>query len=205
MCGGASAGQESVANSQMALSKQMQSDFNTYFGENQSILAGLTSSLSPIVAAGPDQYGFNPAESAALRTGATENISAAGQEASNATRSAMAAQGGGNIYLPTGAQDEVNAELAQSTAQKQAEAQNQITSEGYDVGRQQFNQAVGEEAGAAGALENPVTGAGEATGGTLQAAGNTESQIQQANAAGSPLGVIGALAGTALKGAMAGL
>jgi hypothetical protein len=200
-CGGASAQQNEINATQTALQNQMSSAFNTYFGQYENILKGVTASLTPIVEAGPGQYGFSAAEDASLRAQSTENIAQAGREATDVARSTMAAQGGGNIYLPTGTQEAVEGALATKEAEAQAAAENQITTEGYQTGRQNYETAVGELPGVAGALENPVTGAGEGASSAGNSAMQGATAITEANQA--PLqalgGLVGGLAGTILN------
>lgn len=196
VCGATSA-QKTAQVQEADVASQLGSAFNSYFGQDSNILSNLTNSLTPIVAAGPGQYGYTGAEDTALRTGATENISAAGTQAANVTRQELAAEGGGNMVLPSGSVAAIEGSLAEDTAQKQAVAQNQITSSGYATGRQQYNEAVGELAGAPGEIENPVVNAGNAAENAAGQSMTGATQIQQANDAwiGALTGLAGGVAG----------
>jgi hypothetical protein len=172
-------------------------NFQNFAGTNENILKELTGSLTPIQEAGPGQFGFTPEETAAMRTDAAEQLNAAGANATNAVRSAVASQGGGTTYLPSGSSASILGALAQDTAVKEAEAQSGITQAGYAQGNRNWLAATQELAQAPGALENPITGAGDAA---VQGA-NLEQQgaqaITQANQAWmQPLGqIVGGVAG----------
>jgi hypothetical protein len=198
---GASGAMKNAANEEQNVAQQMTNEFGTVFGQNESILNSLTGALEPIVSAGPNQQGFSPAEEAAMRTQAMDSTSAAGQQASNSVRQELAAQGGGNSYLPSGSEAAINAGLAENTAQQNASQQLGITEADYNQGRQNFFQAENALAGAPAALENPVTGAGEAAEGAAQGAFEGANAINQANNAweGELSGMIGGLGGAALN------
>jgi hypothetical protein len=198
-CGATGTQEEQLATAQN-LSSEMNVDFGTIFGQNQAILSNITSALEPVVAAGPGQYGYSAAEDAAMRSQATENIAQAGRAATDTTRSAMAAEGGGNIYLPSGSQEAVEAGLAAQTAEKQAEAQSAITQAGYQTGRQNFFQAEGMLAGAPAGLEEPATGYAKTALSALSGAEAQEDKVAAANAAPGQMigGLLGSVAGAFL-------
>src|SRR4030081_1020551 len=99
---GATKGQKDAAAQEMSTAKSMSSAFDTIFKGNENILKSITGALTPVVQAGPSQYGFSSAEDAALRTRAMDSNAAASQQVTNAVRSAEASRGGGNTYIPTG-------------------------------------------------------------------------------------------------------
>jgi hypothetical protein len=197
---GASSEENAAFQNEQTLAGEMGKDFNAYFGENQAILGNLTTTLNPVIQAGPNQYGFSNAEDAALRSSAMNTNAAAGAEASNAVRSSMAAAGGGNVSLPSGSAEAENAALAENQAQTEAAAQTGITEAGYQAGRQEFNTAVQQITSAPGALENPVTGAGEGATGAAGQEMQGAADITQANQAWmAPVaGLVGSLGGAAL-------
>lgn len=201
MCG-PSQGMKMAAAQQQSTANLMTKDFENIFGENQNILGSITDALTPIVKAGASQYGFSDAEDAALRTQATAQNASGARNATNAVRSAMASRGGGNIYLPTGSEAAIEAELANSQAQQQANSQLGITEKGYDTGRANFFGAEGALAGAPGQLEAPITSSGSAAMGAQQGAYTAASDINQAkNAWVAPVaGAIGTLVGGPIGG-----
>lgn len=161
MCGASSQQKDAYAN-ETKISGLLTENFENFAGTNSAILKNITGALTPIAEAGPGQFGFTPGEEAAERTDAAEQLNSAGANATNAVRSAVASQGGGTTYLPSGSSASILGALAEDTAVKEAEAQSNITQKGYDIGRQNWEFATNELAAAPGALENPVTGAGDA-------------------------------------------
>lgn len=198
---GASGAMQNAANMETNVAQQMTNEFGTVFNQNEGILNSLTSALTPIVSAGPNQQGFSPAEEAAMRTQSMDQTAAAGQQASNSVRQELASEGGGNSYLPSGSDASINAGIAENTAQTNATNQLNITNEDYAQGRQNFFNAEGALAGAPAALENPATSAGEAASGAASSAFQGANAINQANNAwvGDLSGMIGSLGGSALN------
>lgn len=194
---GASGQEKAAYGNEQKLSQLLTTQFQQFAGENESILGELTHSLSPIQAAGPGQFGFTPEETAALRTDTAEQLNAANAQTANAVRSAVASRGGGTTYLPSGSEDSILGALAQNSAVKEAEAQSAITAKGYDVGRSNWEFATEGLMKAPGALENPITGAGEAALGGAQAEEKGAQDITAASQAWmQPVGaIIGGVAG----------
>lgn len=199
MCG-ATQSQKDAEAAQAKLANEMSKDYAITFGQNQEILASLRSALQPIIAAGPNQQGFAPAELSALRTEATDLNARGAQNAEVAASAKAATAGGGNAAIPSGAQEQIGAMVNESAAQSLANQQLTITGEDYATGRQNFFAAEGALAGQAGQLENPATAAGSAASGANTEWMNAATQIQQANDAWmAPLGgMIGSLGGAAL-------
>jgi len=198
MCGASSQQKAAYAN-ETKVSDMLTSIAENFAGINTDMLAEIKDSLTPIQAAGPSQFGLTPTAEAAERTSAAENISAAGSQATNAVRSAMASRGGGTTYLPSGADASIVAGLAQDTAVKEALAQSDITQKGYDIGRQNWQFATKGLEEAPAAFENPVTSAGSAALGGAQAQMQGATDITNANNAwmqpvGAIIGGVGAAA-----------
>ena len=172
---GASAAQNQVLASQQAMQSTLQQNYNTAFAGQQNILNGLTKSLQTTLNAGPSQFGFSAPETTALNTLATTQNSQEYQNARAAAGEAAAAAGGG-ATLPTGAANQTQAEIAAQAAQTQS------------------NSLLG--------IENP-TGIAGAANSAGEAASNSASTIQKANAAASPWaqvgGLVGSLGGAALN------
>ncbi len=197
---GATKGQKDAAAQEATTAKSLSSAFDTIFAGNENILSSIKGALTPVVQQGPSQYGFSAAEDAALRTQATATNAAASQQTTNAVRSAEAARGGGNTYIPSGGEAEIEGALAQTEAQKQADAQLGITKAGFETGRQNFFQSTTDLAQAPGALENPAIAAGTASEGAAADAMKGQTDIANAqNAWIAPVaGAIGAVGGAAL-------
>lgn len=198
MCG-ASSQQTQIEASQASFYNTLTSEYKTIFGEDQGILKQLTSSFAPILAGGINQEGFSAGELANLNsqavTGTGRNYAAA--------RSALAAQqgasGGGNTYIPSGAKNEINAQLAQSAAANESGIESNILAADYATGRSNYLAAAEGLGGVAGQL-NPAGFANSATG-AGNAAASTADAITQANNSWMSLvgGALGA-AGTAYGG-----
>src|SRR5258706_1863401 len=197
-CCGATGGQKTAQANEVKVSDLLRTDMQLVFGKNQNLLDTLTKALSPTVQAGSSQYGFSPTEDAARRTQATQQIAAAGQNATNSVRSAVAASGGMN--LPSGSETAIESSLAQNQANAQAQAQLGITEQGYQAGRQNYFQSVSDLAGAPSQLEPPAPSAGSAAMGAAGQQMQGATDIANANNAWiAPVAsMIGAVAGGAL-------
>jgi hypothetical protein len=167
MCGGASSQQKEEAAQQQAFSQQLMNENQTQFGQQQGILQHLTNVFSPILQAGPSQQGFSAGQVTAMNTGAMDSSSNAYQHAEQALNSQYAAAGGGNEYVPSGAQEQANMQLGEAGAAVLAGEQNKIVQENYAQGNQNFNTAASAlsgnsyQLGSIGATADAATGAGK--------------------------------------------
>lgn len=197
---GASAAQNEIGAEQQQFLGTLTSAFNTTFPNQQQLLNNLTASYAPIVAAGPNQTGFSPAESAALRTGSQDTVTQEYKNAQIATQNNAETAGGGDaVGVGSGAEAQLKSANASSAAAEGSKEQNQITQADYATGRQNYFAASAGLSGVA-AAENPEGFGSEAIG-EGSAAENTQSQITSENDAwmqalgGALGGVGGALAG----------
>src|SRR5690242_2392867 len=148
MCGSSSE-QNQVNQAQIGFYNALTQNYKTTFGQNQAILNELQSSLAPIIAAGPNQQGFSQGELTALDTQATDASAQNYKQASQALNERFAAAGG-NQFIPSGAQEQLNSELATSSLNNLTNNRLGITEKGFDVGRQNFTNAVGALSAAPG-------------------------------------------------------
>jgi hypothetical protein len=173
--------------------------YKTAYQNFSGIQNVLNAQFAPILAKGPNQFGFSDAEVQNLNTIATEGTAANYGKAKQALQDAVATQGGGtsNVNATSGATNQLQEELASEGAATQSATEQQIQQSGYAAGRQNWQQAVaGEEDLAAG--WNPNSFAGSATGaGTL--ASNTANTItqEQNQMWGSIIGALGGIGGAA--------
>jgi len=202
MCGASPQQKEAFAN-ETKVSGILTNQLQQFAGQNQEILNSLTSALTPIEEAGPEQFGFAPAETAAMRTDVAEQLNQAGAQTAGAVRGALASRGGGTVYLPSGSEASILGELAQQTAVKEAEAQAGITQKGYDIGRQNWQFATEGLMKAPGELEQPVTAAGGAATGAAGQEMSGATAITQANQAW--MQPVGAIVGGVAKGGLPSL
>lgn len=190
---GATSEQKALEQSQQNFYNTLTQNYNTQFANQQAIFSAIKAVYDPVLNAGPNQYGFSQAEDTTLRTQATEGTAANYRSALQSTAEKLAASGGGNSFLPSGAAADINARIAGSAAGQESEQQLGITKAGYEVGRENFQNATNAEMGVAAGY-NPLGYAG-ATTSAGNSAFNMASEIQKANAAASPWGTIGGLVG----------
>lgn len=192
---GASDQQTSIANGQQDFYKTLSANYNQQFANQNAILGTLQKSLNPIVQGGPNQFGFSKAETNNLNSQALQGT---GQQFRNASKSlgeAQAAQGGGNSYLPTGAQAQQQATLAATGANQTSNQLMDIQAQGYQQGRNQYNAAIGQLGGVAGMFDpNGVAGAAN-TGGSD--AFGSATKVAEMNNEASPWNLVGGLLGGA--------
>lgn len=196
-CGPSSA-ETSAAQTQSSFAQMLYNNYSTYFGEQSDILNEIKNSMSPILAAGPNQTGFSAAENAALNTEATDTNAAAAAKASTAVNSELAGRGD-NSGLESGVDQQIQAGIKSQAAGNLAAEQNEITQENYATGRQNYFQAAGALGNTAEQF-NPASIGSEFNTGEENAFGMNE-QIQQQNNAlgqdllGGALGLAGDVAG----------
>ena len=171
---------------------------STVFGESQGILSSLNQAFAPILAQGPNQAGFSQAEDTSMNTEATEQTAQNFGKAKQELQEDQAAEGGGNDFVPSGAQDAQNESLAATGAATQSQEQQQILQENYATGRQNFMNAAGVLGTTASTL-NP-TGTADAAVSSGSAAATTANTIAaQGNSIwSSVLGALGGVAGAAV-------
>src|SRR5271166_5942735 len=134
----ASSAEKNLANEQAAFYKTLTADYATQFANQSAILSSLNTAFQPILKGGINQYGFSTQEDTSLRTGASDAIASGQANAQVALNENLAARGGGNADIPSGATGQLEASLLSSAATSQAQASNQITQAGYAQGRQNF-------------------------------------------------------------------
>ena len=203
MCG-ASSEQKEIEQKQSALLDQMMNQSQEVFGDSSQVFKDLQSSFSPIVAAGPNQNGFSPAEESALRSNAITETGQAYRNASTAVKEANAAFGSGNEFLPGGSEIGRDVQVANQGAAQTAGALNKIDLANAQTGRENYFEAA---KGLAGTPEvfNPATGAGNAATNAGSAAAETANEIAQENNSwvSAVTGALGGIAGSAASGFMA--
>lgn len=192
MCGPSAAENQSLAE-QNSLTSSIQSAFNGLFASQSQINSLLTNQLTPIAEAGPDQQGFGPQELAALTTKAGEGVGANYAKASEALNNQLAAQGGGNAYLPTGARAALKGSLATAAANQMSNEELAITNANYTQGRQNWQQAT-SGLQALSAQMNPAAYSGQAVsanegGFSMASQINQQKNQEYADIAGGVLGL----------------
>lgn len=161
--------------------------------------------FEPIIAAGPNQEGYSPAELTAMRTGASDAVAQGGQNAQIAANARAAASGDASI--PSGAQQQISAQINTAAGNENAREQEGITEQDYATGRQNFFTAAEGLPGAINTIEGATSNFGNTAAGNTNAATGAASSSMQgatdiANAnnswMGPVFGMIGSLGGAAL-------
>ena len=200
---GASSQQTALADSQTAFYNQMTQDYSQQFASQNAILSTLQNTLNPIIAAGPNQFGYNQAETNTLNSQAIQGTGLQYANAQKALAENQAAQGGGNALLPSG----VNAQQAQQVASAYAgQASNQllgIQNAGYQQGYNTYESAISQLGGVASQY-NP-TGYSNSANSSGQAADTEANAVAQANNAASPWNLVGGILGGVASAATGGL
>jgi hypothetical protein len=179
MCGGASSAQKNLATSTGNFYTTLQGAYNTHFADQSNILSNLHNAWTPILNGGPNEQGFSASELADLNSNAINRTASNYKFAAQAANETMAARGGGNTFAPSGAVDQVNADIATGAAQQLSSEQNQIDQANYAQGRKNFSEASGALSDVA-RQHNPL-GFASAAGNTGDQAFKTDTQINAEN------------------------
>lgn len=142
MCGPSSQMQQ-IAGQEQTFSNLLSSHYTQNFGAQSQILQNLTNLFTPIAEKGPDTMGFGPSEFAALQTQAGEGVGAQYAKAQQALGTQLAARGGGQEFLPTGAAATLRQQLGTAAAQEASQEELGITRAGYQLGREKWQEATG--------------------------------------------------------------
>ena len=200
MCGGASNQQVMLEREQAGFYDSLRQEYQQVFGEHQAILGKLTSAFEPILAAGPNQEGFSAPEKQALNTQADEGVGNNYANAAKAVNASIAAEGGGNEFLPSGANEQFQGELATAAARQKSAEELGIVNADYATGRANFYNAATALGGALSA-SNPLGYSSNAISAGNSAYGSATQNYQENLAASQNLintiggGITGALGG----------
>lgn len=200
LCCGASGEEKQAYQTQVAVTNQLTQQAQQIFGASSGVFHDLLNAYSPIVANGPSQKGFSPAEDSALRSEAITDTGNAYEHARQAVGEHQAAQGGGTIALPNGASDAADINLAEQGAAQTAGNLMNVEKANYDTGRSNFFAAAKGLDESTGVF-NPATAAGSAESSAASEAAKTASDITQANNSwvSSVTGMLGGIAGNMLS------
>jgi hypothetical protein len=192
-------GNQSAANANQAAQASfyntLTANYQATYGKWTALTNSLNAAIQPIIAAGPGQYGYTPAENASLNAGVVNT--AAGNYANQSVAQAnnVAAMTGGT-GMPSGAEAELDQNLAIKQAQGVSTGENAVTQAGYTQGNANYQTALGQESGLI-ADYNPNSAAASTTGGGTAATGAVNAATAADTAASA--GVL-ALTGSALGG-----
>jgi hypothetical protein len=192
-CKGADSAVTSIGKQQQDFFNTLQKDYGTQFANQSNILQSLQNSLAPTVAAGPNQFGYNTAQTNALNSTAIQGSANANRQAQQQLQNQQAIAGGGNEYLPSGVNAQNNATVASNSANNLSNNLLNIQNAGYQQGNQNYNNALAGMGGVANQY-NPSSYAGQITN-AGNAAYNDAQSIQKQNDAASPWSSVGGLLG----------
>jgi hypothetical protein len=183
---------------QMEFSKQLMGVFEKQYGDQKEVLDYLKAKMQPMI---DNPTGYSEKALAAMRTSATDNLSASYQNAQKALNANRFA--GGSRDLPSGVDDQLNAALLQSEATDKAGAQNNITLQDENLKQGNYWNSINVLNGV-GAMFNPQSyaGASSSASGASSSAGEATANLgtayKQSQNSGI-MGLIGGLAGGAMS------
>jgi hypothetical protein len=200
---GASAAQLQLQGQQMGFATQVANQAGTIFGKDSSVFNALTGSLLPTIAKGPNAPGFSAGELAARNAGVITTGAQAAANSRSALGNAAASQGGGNTGLTAGATSVNEANTTADIAQGTASELNKVQEQNYEVGRQEYNEAI-KGAEGAGEVFNSATSAAGAADSAFKGAATTANEITAENQSwqNAAIGALGGVAGAATGGLM---
>ena len=179
---------------QMQFNAKLMNIFSTQFANQQSTLNYLKGVLTPMI---NNPTGYSAAALAAMRTGATDQLSTAYQNAQKANQNVEAVRSG-DLASGSGVNAQINASLLNSEATDKANAQNNITLQDENLKESNYWNAINGLNGIA-AENNPLGYAQTATQGAGAVA--NLSQAVTASDQSQLLGALGGAVGGALSGA----
>jgi hypothetical protein len=199
MCGGATGTQNKLQQEEADFYANQISAYKSAYSKFSDISDKLSAQFDPIIKAGPGQMGYTQGELTDLNTMAAECTAGYYKQAAKAAAEGEATLGGGtsNVNITSGAAGDLRAKIAAAAAGQSAQQRLQIQQSGYDVGRQQWQNAIqGEESLAAGWNPNAFSQSATGAGNTASSMANTIAQQQQ-SAWQSVIGAVGGVAGQA--------
>lgn len=213
---GPSSSEQAIAANQQQFQQTLMSDYGTQFANQSAILSSLNNAMSPIIAAGPSQFGFSQGEVNSLNSSALTNTGQSYKGAQQSLQNQEAAHGG-DQYLPSGVNSQNSASLATAGANQESNQLQSVQQAGWTQGNQNYNNAVNTEMGVSSQY-NPTGYAGATNQAGSSAFGSADTVSKENNAAspwttvggilggvaGSFLGPIGGALGSSLGSSLAG-
>lgn len=193
---GPSKQQTQTYDEQNAFYQQLNQEYSQVFGQQQSVLKQLQANLQPIINAGPTQQAFSKQQIASLNTMAQDQVATNYQHAIQGVQNQFSNQSG--AFVPSGVEQNLAGQVASSAAQQLSTEQNQILQNGFQLGNQDYESAVGALSGVAN-MYNPNGTAGAANNAGSEV-GSTANEITNSNNSWMNLvgGVLGGVGGAAV-------
>jgi hypothetical protein len=197
MCGGPTGTQQQLQTEEANFYATQIDAYNKAYANFSDISGRLNAQFAPIIAKGPNQFGFSDAELATLNSQAIEGTANEYNKAQKALNENEAALGGGNSNenITSGGAASLREELAATGAGVQSHELQGIQQAGYAQGYQEYQNAVnGEEAVAAGWNPNSFSSSANGAAGTANNEANAIA-AEQSSVWGSVLGALGGIGG----------
>jgi len=140
MCGPSSA-LKAINTQIQSFTNQVTAEASTVFSGASSVFNTIVGALTNIVQGGPGQQGFSAGELSARNAAAVNAGAAENRNLKAAALSSAAAIGGGNVATPSGATEAIALGAEEKAASDTAGALNEIQSENYATGRDNFFKA----------------------------------------------------------------
>lgn len=175
---------------QLQFNTQLMSIFQQQFSKQSQLLDWMKGQLQPIITDSEKGKGYSDEALAAMRTGATDQISTAYDNAQKALQNKEFTQGGRD--LPSGVNQQLDAALLNAEAQDKAGSQNTITLNNANLANTNLWNAFNVLSGNVASQYNPTGYAGAYN----QGSGNV-ANLSQAVTASQQSGLMGALGGLA--------
>jgi hypothetical protein len=161
---GAPSGQKQLAQEQANYYQTLTNNANAEFGQASTLAQNFINEFTPIFNAGPNQQGWNAAESNAVNS---DIVTTEGQATKNALQAAGAttnALGGGNEYVPQGATSAIKNSINVAGSQATAQSQQNALLANYQQGFTNFETAASGLEGVPSLYSGSTSAAGTATG-----------------------------------------
>jgi hypothetical protein len=200
MCG-PSTSETRISAQQESLANQLSADFASRFADQSKLLQQLSSSLSPIISAGPNQQGMSAQELATLNTQAINSSGAAARNARQAAGNFSAGQNN-TTGLQSGVRQQIEGTIDSSVANNLSNEQLGITKANYDIGRSNYFAGLNALQGVTSQY-NPGEFSGQAKSGFDSAFGMADKIQSEKNA--EQASIAGGIAGLAMDAATFGL
>lgn len=144
MCG-PSAGTKAINAQIQSFSKQLTAQAGTIFGDASQVFNNIVGAMQGIVSGGPSQQGFSAAELSARNAAAVNAGAAEARNLKAAAASSVGAIGGGNVPTSSGTTQAMVLDAQAKAASDTAGALNEIQSEDYARGNENFFKAAADE------------------------------------------------------------
>jgi hypothetical protein len=198
MCG-STAAQDELQQEQISAYQQAQQMTAQQYANQQAIYAPMAAQFQSIFNKGPNQEGFSTEETNTLNAQAVAGTATNYSQAEKAVGESLAAEGGGDEYMPSGGADQIKEEVANSAAAQESGQETQIKEADYQQGLSEWNAAAGGlETIASG--QNPLGYEQEAnTAGSAASTTANDIATQDNSWINAAVGAAGSVASAAIK------